>query len=69
VARVVVADLGADRVAAVVDEIRAVHGEIGSALGVSATSPTTAALRSLVEDTSPGRDASTSSSTTPVSRW
>ena len=49
-ARVVVADLGADRVAAVVDEIRAVHG-VDSALGVECDVADHAQLRSLVDTT------------------
>jgi len=49
-ARVVVADLGADRVAAVVDEIRAVHG-VDSALGVECDVADHAQLRSLVDAT------------------
>ena len=48
--RVVVADLGADRVAAVVDEIRAVHG-VDSALGVECDVADHAQLRSLVDAT------------------
>jgi len=49
-AKVVVADLGADRVAAVVDEIRAVHG-VDSALGVECDVADHAQLRSLVDKT------------------
>ena len=49
-ARVVVADLGADRVAAVVDEIRSVHG-VDSALGVECDVADHAQLRSLVDAT------------------
>jgi 3-oxoacyl-[acyl-carrier protein] reductase len=47
-ARVVVADLGADRVAAVVEEIRAVHGT-DRALGVECDVADLAQLRSLVD--------------------
>jgi 3-oxoacyl-[acyl-carrier protein] reductase len=47
-ARVVVADLGAERVASVVDEIRAVHGE-GRALGVECDVADHTSLRSLVD--------------------
>ena len=49
-ARVVVADLGADRVAAVVDEIRTVHG-VDSALGVECDVADRNQLRSLVDAT------------------
>jgi len=49
-ARVVVADLGADRVAAVVDEIRAVHS-VDAALGVECDVADHAQLRSLVDAT------------------
>jgi len=49
-ARVVVADLGADRVAAVVDEINAVHGP-DAALGVTCDVADPDALRDLVERT------------------
>ena len=49
-ARVVVADLGADRVAAVVDEINAVHGPDAS-LGVTCDVAEPDALRDLVERT------------------
>ena len=48
-ARVVVADLGPDRVAAVVDEIRAVHGD-ERALGVECDVANHGQLRSLVDD-------------------
>ncbi len=48
-ARVVVADLGAGRVAAVVDEIRTVHGD-DQALGVECDVADHAQLRSLVDD-------------------
>ena len=48
-ARVVVADVGADRVAAVVDEIQVVHGEV-RALGVECDVADPAQLRSLVDD-------------------
>ena len=48
-ARVVVADLGADRVGVVVDEIRAVHGD-DRALGVECDVADHAQLRSLVDD-------------------
>ena len=48
-ARVVVADLGPDRVAAVVDEIRAVHGD-ERALGVECDVANHDQLRSLVDD-------------------
>jgi 3-oxoacyl-[acyl-carrier protein] reductase len=47
-ARVVVADLGADRVAVVVDEIRAVHGD-DRAIGFACDVGEPASLRSLVE--------------------
>jgi 3-oxoacyl-[acyl-carrier protein] reductase len=47
-ARVVVADLGADSVAVVVDEIRAVHGD-DRAIGLSCDVGDPASLRSLVE--------------------
>jgi 3-oxoacyl-[acyl-carrier protein] reductase len=49
-ARVVVADLGADRIAAVVDEIRAAHGE-ETALGVPTDVADIEQLRELVERT------------------
>jgi 3-oxoacyl-[acyl-carrier protein] reductase len=49
-ARVVVADLGADRVQAVVDEIRAAHGD-DRALGVTCDVADHAQLRALVEAT------------------
>ena len=49
-ARVVVADLGADRVAAVVDEVRAVHGE-ASAMGLVTDVADPAQLERLVADT------------------
>jgi len=49
-ARVVVADLTPDRVAAVVDEIRSAHGET-SALGVPCDVGDLTRLRSLVDDT------------------
>lgn len=49
-ARVVVADLGADRVAAVVDEIRRAHGD-ARALGVVCDVADRPQLRSLVDDT------------------
>ncbi|HSL74810.1 MAG TPA: SDR family NAD(P)-dependent oxidoreductase [Ilumatobacteraceae bacterium] len=49
-ARVVVADLGPDRVAAVVEEITAVHGD-DAALGVPCDVADPAQLRSLVADT------------------
>ncbi len=49
-ARVIVADLGADRVAAVVEEIRAVHG-IDRAFGVECDVADHAQLRSLVDAT------------------
>jgi 3-oxoacyl-[acyl-carrier protein] reductase len=48
-AKVVVADLGADRVAAVVDEIRAVYGD-DRALGVECDVADHARLRTLVDD-------------------
>ncbi len=48
-ARVVVADLGSDRVAAVVDEIRAVHGD-DRALGIECDVADHAQLRALVDD-------------------
>ena len=48
-ARVVVADLGSDRVAAVVDEIRSLYGE-DSVLGVECDVADHAQLRSLVDD-------------------
>ncbi len=49
-AKVIVADLGAGRVAAVVDEIRAVHGD-DRALGVECDVADQAQLRSLVDAT------------------
>lgn len=48
-ARVVVADLGADRVAAVVDEVRAAHGD-DRVLGVVCDVADHTSLRSLVDD-------------------
>ncbi len=48
-ARVVVADLGSDRVAAVVDEIRAAHGD-DRALGVECDVANHGQLRALVDD-------------------
>ncbi len=48
-ARVVVADLGSDRVAGVVDEIRAAHGD-GRALGVECDVADPEQLRALVDD-------------------
>ncbi len=49
-ARVVVADIGRPRVDAVVDEIRAVHGD-GAALGIDCDVADPARLRSLVDST------------------
>lgn len=49
-ARVAVADLGAERVGAVVDEIRAIHGD-DRALGVECDVADHAQLRHLVDDT------------------
>jgi len=49
-ARVVVADMGADRVAGVVDEIRAVHGA-DRALGIDCDVADQAQLRALVDQT------------------